>query len=615
MFEAPAGWRSAVDAGRALLTGPEPDLRVAIVDATAAKGDDAVAAAWSAFHPGFTRPLKLAQPRPGRHGWEERRDYTYETSPDEKLTVFARAVRKGSGWTVLLVESSEASFDKRAADVSRVADSLRPGGYVRESFAGKAPHKLDADRIKQIVDAMDRARDRAGIPGVGLALVQDGKVVYEGGFGVRELGKADKVDAHTRFIIASDTKALTTLLLAKLVDEGKLTWETPVTQLFPGFKLGDAETTREVRVKHLICACTGLPRQDLEWLFNFEKQTPQKELDVLGTMQPTTKFGETFQYSNPLAAAAGFVAGHVVEPKKELGAAYDAAMQARVFGPLGMTETTFDFAGALRADHAMAHEWDVDGKTAIAVMELNRSIIALRPAGAAWSSAHDMAKYVSMELAKGQLPNGKRIVSEESLMARRKPQVAVGEFAAYGMGLMVDHEWGVPVVHHGGDMVGFHSDMFWIPDAGVGGVILTNGPGWLIRRAFLRKTVEILFDGHPEAEEDAQGSIAEVKAQVAAERPRLTIPPDPAVVSKLAKRYTNQALGDIAVTAEGGALTFGFGGWKSAVATRRNDDGTTSVVTISPGGDGFSFVVGAKDGKRTLVIRDMQHEYVFTEAQ
>ncbi len=239
-FNGPAGWTFATDAGRAVLTGPEPDLQIAIVDAAATKADDAVAAAWAAFHPGFKWPLKVVNARPGRHGWEERRDYDYETSPDEKLVIFARAVRKGNAWTVLLIKGGEASVDKRGAAVGRVWESLRPAGYTRETFAGKVPHKLDADRIKQIVDAMDRARDKAAIPGVALALVQDGKVVFEGGLGVRELGKPDKVDAHTRFMIASNTKALTTLLLAKLVDEGKLTWESQVTSLFPSFKLGDA---------------------------------------------------------------------------------------------------------------------------------------------------------------------------------------------------------------------------------------------------------------------------------------------------------------------------------------------------------------------------------------
>ena len=614
-FTAPSGWSISVDGPRALLTGPETDLRVAVVDATAASADDAVAAAWAAVYPDAKHPLRLAQPRPGRHGWDEQRDYDYETSPNEKLVVYARALRHGTAWTVVLVASSQASFEKRLAHVRRIGDSLRPKGYVRETFAGKKPNSLDADRLKKITDSVDKARDAAGIPGVGLALVQDGKVVYEGGLGVRELGKPAKVDAKTLFIIASNTKALTTLLLAKEVDDKKYTWDTPVTTLFPSFKLGDADTTRQVLVKHLICACTGLPRQDFEWLFQFEKQTPKSEIELLGTMQPTTKFGETFQYSNPLAGAAGFIGGYVLDPKKELGAAYDAAMQSQVFGPLGMTDTTFDFKRALAGDVAIGHDDDIDGKTAVAVMDLNRSVIPVRPAGGAWSSVHDMTKYVMMELAGGKLPGGKRYISEEALLARRKPQVPIGEFATYGMGLMVDSEWGVPVVHHGGDIIGYHSDMFWIPDANVGGVILTNGPGYLIRRAFLRKTLEVLFDGQPEADDDAAAAIAEFKAGLAVERKRLTSPPDGEVAAKLAKKYTNAALGDITVGGDGPQRTFDFGGWKSPMASRKNDDGTVSMVTIAPGATGVEFVIGDRDGKRALVVRDMQHEYVFTEAQ
>jgi CubicO group peptidase (beta-lactamase class C family) len=613
-FNAPAGWAFVVDGPAAKLTGPEPDLHLTVVDSGEKSADDAVAAAWRAVHPGFKWALKLATPRPGRHGWEETRGYSYETSPDEKLTIYARAQRKGSQWTVLLVESSDASYGKRAAAVARVLDTLHPAGWTPESFAGKTAHKLDADHAKQIVDAMDRARQTASIPGAAIALVQDGKVVFEGGLGVREMGKPDKVDAHTKFIIASNTKAMTTLLLAKLVDEGKLTWETPVTTLMPAFKLGDADTTRQVLVKHLICACTGLPRQDFEWLLDFEKQSPKTAMDMLGTMQPTTKFGEAFQYSNPLAAAAGYLAAYVLDPKKELGAGYDAAMQSRVFGPLGMTETTFDFDRALKSDRALPYDYDVDGKMGTTPIDIDRSVLPVRPAGGAWSTVHDVAKYVAMELAKGNLPNGKRYVSEDALLARRKPQVSTGEFSTYGMGLMVDSEWGVPVVHHGGSMFGFKSDMFWIPDAGVGGVILMTGPGHLLTRAFLRKTLEVLYDGHPEAEEDTAAAIATFKASFTAERGKLTIPPDPTVVAGLAKRYTSAALGDVVVTGEGSACTFDFGGWKSPMATRKNDDGTTSMVTVAPGIVGLPFVVGTRDGKRVLVVRDAQHEYVLTEA-
>ena len=614
---APAGWTVQIDGARVHLTGQEPDLHLYVLDAPAGKSpDDAVAAAWLAVHPDFKHALKLVQPQPGRRGWDEKRDYAYETSPDEKLVLFAEAMRHGDAWTLLLVESGQGAFEKRLAQVALVGDSLRPAGYTMESFAGKTPHALDKDRIQQIVASMEKGRAQAGIPGVAIALLQNGKVVYEGGLGVRELGKPDKIDARTLFMIASNTKAMTTLLLAKLVDQGKLTWDTPVTSVYPDFKLGDADTTKQVLVRHLICACTGVPRQDMEWLFNFGAATPESCMKVLGTMQPTTKFGETFQYSNMMAGAAGFVAGHVLFPKKDLGAAYDEAMKTQVFGPLGMTDTTFDFGAAMKRDHATGHGEDADGKQAITVMDLNRAVIPLRPAGEAWSSVHDVSKYVAMELARGKLPDGKQLVSEQALLERRKPQVRIGEFTTYGMGLEVSTEFGIPVVHHGGSLFGYYSDMFWLPDQGVGGVVLTNaGPGWLLRRALLKRTLEVLFDGRPEADDDLASGVAEDHAAIAKERPRLTIPPDPAVASGLAGRYANAALGDITVRADGTSRIFDFGEWKSPMASRKNDDGSVSMITTAPGMVGFEFVIAQRDGKRALVVRDAQHEYVFAEAQ
>src|SRR5262249_38964094 len=151
-----------------------------------------------------------------------------------------------------------------------------------------------------------------------------------------------------KFMVASNTKAFATLMLAKLVDAGKISWDTPATTLLPSFKLGSADTTSQVQVKHLICACTGLPRQDLEGMLEWEGGTPAKAMEVLGTMQPTSGFGELFQYSNGMAAAAGFIGGHVVYPKLELGAAFDEAMQTLVFGPLQMRATTFDFVKGRR---------------------------------------------------------------------------------------------------------------------------------------------------------------------------------------------------------------------------------------------------------------------------
>jgi CubicO group peptidase (beta-lactamase class C family) len=321
-----------------------------------------------------------------------------------------------------------------------------------------------------------------------------------------------------------------------------------------------------------------------------------------------------FQYSNPLAGAAGFVGGHVAFPALELGAAYDEAMATRVFRPLGMNATTFDFKRALAGDVATAHAPDIDSKPAKAVMDINYSIIPVRPAGGAWSNVRDMLKYVQMELDAGALPDGTRYLSRDTLMARRAPQIKIGEDATYGMGLFVNTKYGTPVVHHGGDMIGYHSDMMWLPEHNVGAVILTNAdPGWVLRTAFRRKLLEVLFDGRPEADADVAAQAKSFFEELAAERKLLTVPADPADAGKLAARYTNDALGDIQVQRAGAATVFDFGEWKSEVASRHNPDGTVSFFTVAPGILGFEFVVGSGP-KPTLIVRDAQHEYVFSAA-
>ena len=536
---------------------------------------------------------------------------SYQTSPNERRDVAALAQHANGQWTVVIYDMAQDVGEKRGAQVGLVFDRLLPKGYTRETFAGKPAHPLDATRIAALAAFVESARKATGVPGVSIGLVQDGKTVFADGFGVRELGTPTPVDADSLYMVASNTKALTTLLLARLVDQHKITWDTPVTKLLPSFRLGDDATTRQVLVKHLICACTGLPRQDYEWLFEFKDLTPERAVAALGSMQPTSKFGEMFQYSNPLAGAAGFIGGHVLFPDLDLGKAYDRAMQEQVLTPLGMTSTTFDYARALAGNHAAAHAPDVDGHPAVAAMAINYSIIPVRPAGAAWSNVTDMLKYVQMELAQGELPGGARYISKSPLLERRVPQVPTGKDSTYGMGLSVDTTYGVPVVHHGGDMIGFHSDMIWLPDHNVGAVILTNGdPGWLIRSGFRRKLLEVLFDGRPEADADLAAGARTFAEQLAAERKLLTAPAEPALAGTLAAHYSNAALGEIAVSRQGTATIFDFGEWKSEVGSRTNPDGSVSFLTIAPGLMGFEFVVSTAP-TRGLILRDAQHEYRF----
>ena len=614
-FTVPAGWSIETGKDLVVLTPPETDTHVAIFDAGgAADAKVAVTEAWAAYKGKETHPVKLVTPRPAREGWDERQVFEYETSPNERAVIVATALRAGTAWTVIVIDGTDPTVEKRSSPLSLVLQSLRPKGYQRESFAGKQAHPLDAARIALLTDFVQNSMKLLGIPGVGMALLDHEKVVLAGGFGVRELGKPEKVDGNTLFMAASNTKGMTTLLLAELVDEGKLRWDEPVIDVYPKFKLGNADTTKKVLVKNLICACTGLPRQDLEWLFEFKNATPESEMALLGTMQPTSKFGEVFQYSNLMATAAGYIGAHIVYPSMELGGAYDKAMQAMVFGPLKMNVTTFDYAKALAENHASPHGDDVDGKPAVASMALNYSIYPARPAGGVWTSSGDLIKYVQLEMGKGKLPDGKQLVSAENLLARRAPQIALGEDATYGMGLEVSTKYGVPVLSHGGGMGGFKSNWFLLPDSQIGAAILTNSDtGGMLLGPFSRRLLEVVFDGKPEAEGDVAAQAARYKAQLAKERERLVVPAAPNLVAKLAKKYTCKELGEIDVLSENGQAVFNFGEWKSVVASRKNDDGSISFITIDPTNDGFEFVVGEKAGKRTLTIRDGQHEYVLTE--
>jgi CubicO group peptidase (beta-lactamase class C family) len=614
-FTAPAGWSIASAADKVVLEPPEADSRLAIVAVEAADAAAAVAAGWASYRPDARRPLRLATEQAPYNGWEERHIFSYETSPNEKAVVYALAWRAGRGWTVTIVEASSATFEKRNAGFSLVTGSLRPKDYQRELFAGKQARPLDVERIARLKGFVQELMQQFHIPGVGLALIDQGKVVFAGGLGVKALGKPDPVDADTLFLAASNTKALTTLLLAELVDQDKLRWDQPVTEVYPSFKLGDAETTRQVLVKHLVCACTGMPRQDFEWLFNYATAAPATTFALLGGMQPTSRFGEAYQYSNLMAAAAGYVGAAMINPGQELGAAYDDVMRARVFEPLGMTRTTFDFSTAMRGNFASPHDDDVDGTMMLARMDNNYSVVPARPAGGMWTSVRDLSRYIEMELALGMLPDGRRLISKENLLERRREQARIGESVTYGMGLVVNTQYGIPVVSHGGSLFGYKSNMIFLPEHGVGAVILTNSDtGGFLTSLFGRRLLEELFDGRPESAEQAKAALAHRAANIAKRRERLVIPAEATEVGKLAARYVSGELGALRVRAQEGATVFDFGTWRSSVASRKNDDGTMSFILIDPGVPGFNLVVGQRDGKRALITRDAQHEYAFVEA-
>ena len=233
-FLLPEGWTRRVQDNAVILTPPEAGgSRVAIVDALAADPDAAVAEAWAVL--GLSPKLLVATDPAPRDGWEQRRFYEYDVAANDKRVVYAGAYRRGTAWTVVVVDVDQAIREKRSSQFGKLHQGLHPAGYTPESFAGRTAHKFDDGRLQQVATFVEQMRQAYDVPGVAIGIVQDGKVVMSQGFGVRELGKPEPVDGDTRFMIASNTKALTTRMLAKLVDAGKLDWNARAEDVYPAF--------------------------------------------------------------------------------------------------------------------------------------------------------------------------------------------------------------------------------------------------------------------------------------------------------------------------------------------------------------------------------------------
>ena len=604
-FEAPKGWTLKKAPDLTTLVGPEGDVTITFFDAREKDAEKALAAAWKRVDPKFALKPKATHKPPPKDGWEESTQVGYESPAAESREVFAYARRKGDITYVALLEGTIAGIDRRSAQIATALGSLRAPGVEQESFIGKTPHPLDKARLEAFVTFVENARVKGKVPGVGLAVVQGNQIVLERGLGARAFGQEEAVTPSTLFMIGSITKSLTSLMMAKLVDEGRFTWDTPVTDVLPSFALGDPAATKKLAMRHTVCACTGLPRQDMIFFFGYGKATPEGRVEQLKGLSPTTAFGETFQYSNLMVTVGGFVAAHAADPKKGLGPAYDASMQSRVLDPIGMKSSTFDFAVAQKRDHARPHSMT----TTLDVRALPESteswIPNIRPAGGLWSSAHDMARWVAVEIGEGKTIEGKQIVTTANLRERYKPMVRASEKESYGLAVMVEKYAGIDVVWHNGGTLGFNTLAMWLPEQKVGLVLLTNlnGAGGFLN-AVKRRFFETLFDAKDEAAASFDYTLEKKKTIFEAEFGKLESPPDAAFAEKLGGAWRNAQLGEI--TLKGDVLA--TPDWKSKFARRKEVDGGDRIILVDPPWVGFDFVV-AKDG--TLVLDLGQEKYVF----
>lgn len=609
-FTASAGWTVEERPEGIVLTTPEGDLRVTHVELAEPDRKKAVAAAWKRVDPKFALAVAQEVDLPARDGWDAIAQVVYVTPAAEQRVVVAVARRKGATWYVTLLDGKAAAFDRRGAQTATAVESLKVKGLDKESFAGKKAHALDAARLAELDKFIEESRALANVPGAAVAVVQDGKVVLAKGYGVKRKGSKAAVGPRTLFMIGSVTKPLTALMMARLIDEKRFTWDTPVTQVLPSFALGDAATTRAAQMRHMVCACTGMPRQDFELLFEYGKISAEDRLASMKDMVPTTHFGETFQYSNLMVSAGGFAAAHARSPGKKLLAAYGDAMKSLVFGPLGMKSTTIDFKRVVRGDHAAPHPGDLAGEP-IAIAPATESwTLPVAPAGAIWSNAEDMARFLLLELGKGTL-DGKRVVSEEQLMARRAPQVKITDEASYGLAWGITRQHGLLAIGHDGATAGFRTLLQLLPEHGVGIVVLANsGDAGALLGAVNRRLVELLFDGKPEAKDNLVAATKR-EAEAATEDLKLVSAADPAWFDTLAGGWKNPGLGRIDLRRDKGGATLDAGEWKVAVGKKTDRDGTVKLITTGVPIVGLELEPREKDGKKVLVVSAGQHEYVF----
>jgi CubicO group peptidase (beta-lactamase class C family) len=585
----PARWNVERHADRITFIDPDRAVRVTIVANAGADAASAIAAAWQLAEPGFVLAAGDPEELPESDAWDALVAIGYKPPAAQHRTAYAHWRELGTRRFVILVDGDTAAVDRRDAEIDVLEGSLRVPGMTEPTLGARRPldtHQLDA--------FVDRASVELEVPGAAIAVLDHGKVIYERTLGVRTLGAAAPITVDTRFLIASISKPMTTLMEAALVDTGIIRWDTPVVSVLPAFALGDPELTRELRLWHMSCACTGMPRADLVDLFEWIGITPEMRLAEMRTMKPTTKLGETFQYSNLMVAAGGFIAAHAFAPQRSLTDAYAAAMQAKVFGPIGMASTTLDLAVVARGDHADPHARAIDGTTRAMPLAIEGGVAPIAPAGGVWTTLRDMERYVATELGDGVTPEGVRVVSDANLRERRRVRVRSSAHGGYALGLGIGTYSGTRRIAHDGGSLGFGTTMFTLPDEHLGIIIFTNvrngGPEEELpfNAAVTRRIVELAFTA---ATPLADKQLAYYATLHDHHKQPHVVSDDRSWVAPLVGTYHDPALGDLTISATAAGADLDAGEWRVAIDREVDPDGTVKLVVLDPPFAGTAWLV------------------------
>ncbi len=331
------------------------------------------------------------------------------------------------------------------------------------------------DLQKEIDETVIKALQAWNVPGLALVIVKDEEVLLSKGYGVRNMGKPDKVDEHTLFAIGSNTKAFTATAIGLLVQEGKLAWDDPVTKYLPSFRLHDSHVTQLMTIRDLLCHRSGLGTWagDVLLLSSYPTEEVVRRLQHI---PPEYSFRAGYGYSNLMFITAGLVIEAVS------GISWDEFIQQRIFEPLGMIDSVTNprFFGE-KKNIATPHE-DIKGKLQTV---LQREDAHIGAAGSIHASVSDIAQWLKMQLNIGSI-DGKQIVDSAIIEETHTPHTAIRltaverklfpsrHFSAYGLGWFLSDYHGRFTVRHTGGVDGMLSSVVLVPEEKLGIAIFTN---------------------------------------------------------------------------------------------------------------------------------------------
>lgn len=552
----PKNWHTSSAQEYNTLTDPDGAIKVYVLSVESNNTEQGLKAAWAIVEPAFAlQPAKIKTPP--QEGVEQVAKVTYQTDDPQRAVSATGQLVQGRVYAILTDGTAEA-IDRRQSQLTIIQTGYDIKAVKKVDLTGVAPQPFDARMQAELEAYIAEAMPRADIPGAAVAIVQNGRIVYEKGFGVRELGKSDQITPETRMMIGSTGKTMTTMMMATVVDDGKMTWDTPAQQIYPNFAVADPQLSRQITMRNLVCACTGVPRRDLDMFFNASHLTAEGVVASLRTFEFFTPIGETFQYSNQMVATGGYLAAHAAgNGTSDLYTDYLAQMQQRVFDPIGMDQTTFSFdAVQASGNYALPHSANLYGEYTPLPLAYEQALKFFAPAGVSWSTAHDMARYLITELNQGISLDGVRVVSPENLAETWQPQVPITAQSGYGLGWMVDQYKGLRLIHHDGNTQGFTAELAFLPESNLGIVVLANAArSNNFNEAVRFRLLELAF-GQPKVH-DAQ-FVYQAK-QLSSETAPLLGELDTAAVAPYLGAYYNEALGDLTLRLEDGKLSLDAG--------------------------------------------------------